>query len=254
MGNSAANSAREKREDISRFVVHLTRDDTETFTNGATARANFITIMDEKRIAAMSAHCLHHAQLPKNAKEFRTACFTETPLNQIGQLVGPIPGRKIKLEAYGFVFLREFIVKSGGQPAIYINSYDGNTHLRDAVNELFRLAQKGKAVNDTLSRLLPFINAMHERYDFTWEREWRVLKGLSFTTSKLVCVILPEDDTDDLRPLMAESGIAAISPGWSYEQIVAELSKQQRATRSVFREKIKALNKGRKASDKKTGE
>jgi hypothetical protein len=122
--------------------------------------------------------------------------------------------------------------------------------LREAVDELFRCAVNDSKPNHLLSRLLPFINAMHERYDFTWEREWRVLKQLKFRLDDVVCVILPEDDTDDLRPIMAESGIAAISPGWTYEQIVAELSSQQKATKAVFEKKIGELNKGNKASKK----
>lgn len=241
--------ARQHREDISRFVVHLTRDDRKSFSNGSIARKNFLTILKEKRIVAYSSHCLHHKKLP-DKPFFKTACFTETPLNHIRQLVGPIPGRQIELEPYGFVFLREFIVKAGGQPAIYINSYDGNTRLRESVDELFRVARDVAPVNTLLSRLLPFINAMHERYDFTWEREWRVLKELKFKHSDLVCVILPDDGDDELRSMMAEGGIAAISAGWSYEQIVAELAKQQRATRSVFRQKIEKLNAGRKSTDK----
>jgi hypothetical protein len=82
-------------------------------------------------------------------------------------------------------------------------------------------------------RILPFINAMHERYDFTWEREWRVLRGLNFKARDIVCVILPPETDKDLKELLAKGGIATISPGWSYEKIVAELAKQQRSTRSL---------------------
>lgn len=250
MGNQSALKAKSNREDISRFVIHLTRDDRESFSNGSTARENFISIMKSKKIIASSAHCLHHKQLPEDNDVYKTACFTETPLNQINQLVGPIKGRKVVLDAYGIVFLREFIVQSGGQPAIYINSYDGNLFLREAVDELFRCALNDAKPNDLLSRLLPFINAMHEHYDFTWEREWRVLKELKFNLSDVVCVILPESDNKDLRPIMAESGIAAISPGWTYEQIVAELSSQQKTTKAVFEKKMGALNAGHKVSKK----
>jgi hypothetical protein len=74
---------------------------------------------------------------------------------------------------------------------------------------------------------------MHERYDFSWEREWRVLGDLRFSNRDIVCVILPADREQPLKERMASEGVATISPGWTYEQIVAELSKQQRIVRSL---------------------
>jgi hypothetical protein len=83
-------------------------------------------------------------------------------------------------------------------------------------------------------RILPFVNAMHERYDFTWEREWRIAGPLDFRYQDLVCVILP-DRRVRLRELMAKAGIAVISPGWIHERIVAELSRQQRSTKRLLK-------------------
>lgn len=74
---------------------------------------------------------------------------------------------------------------------------------------------------------------MHEGYDFSWEREWRIRGDLRFSPRDIVCVILPAQGQDALKERMARSGIATISPGWTYEQIVAELAKQQRTVRSL---------------------
>ena len=74
---------------------------------------------------------------------------------------------------------------------------------------------------------------MHEKYDFTWEREWRVLGDLKFSWSDIVCVILPEEGEDDIKEKLAKVGMAVISPGWNYEQIVTELARQQRQTKSL---------------------
>jgi hypothetical protein len=71
----------------------------------------------------------------------------------------------------------------------------------------------------------------NDTYDFTWEREWRVRGSLNFKLSDLVCVILPSDGAEDLKDACMKSGIAAVSPGWTYEQIVSELAKQQSATK-----------------------
>jgi len=57
--------------------------------------------------------------------------------------------------------------------------------------------------------------------------------NLKFRGRDIVCLILPADREEPLRERMAENGIAVISPGWTYEQIVAELANQQRTTRSL---------------------
>lgn len=165
-------------------------------------------------------------------EKFQVACFTEVPLDQIHLLVGEIPGRQIKLEPYGIVFRKEFIVAKGGQPAIYVNSYNGNNWLRESADALYDASYVNRQLVEKLWRLLPFINAMHEGCDFSWEREWRVRNGLKFSVRDVVCVILPANGEDDLKTRCAEHGIAVISPGWTYEQIVSELARQQRTTRS----------------------
>jgi hypothetical protein len=225
------------RDDISRFIVHLTRDDRHTFTNGSTAHENFLAILKAREILATRPHCLFNEKiktLSKDVREkFNVACFTEAPLNQLHRMVGEIPGRRIALEPFGFVFTKTFIVTSGGQPAIYINSYNGNLWLREAADAVYDIAVVNGALKPKLWRVLPFLNAMHEKYDFSWEREWRVRKGLKFTSGDLVCVILPNDGFDELKEKCARHGLAAISPGWTYEQIVTELAKQQRNTKAL---------------------
>lgn len=229
----------EMREDVSRFVVHLTRDNRKDSSDGAPARTNFLRILKQRKILAIRPHCLHGRKitsLPSEVrKSFNVACFTEVPLNQIRYLVGPIRGRRIHLEPYGFVFNKDFLITKGAQPALYINSYASNTHLREAVDSIFETAKK-RSFKGRIWRLLPFINAMHESYDFTWEREWRTQGSLQFKSRDLVCAILPDGDYNDkIRERLAKSGIAAISPQWTYERIVSELAKQQRRTRLILK-------------------
>jgi len=234
---AAVQGATAGREDISRFVVHLTRDDRRDFTGGQPARDNFLRIMDEERIIAYRPHCLHGKQIPGLSDElqqsFNVACFTEVPLSQLKHLIREIPGRQVKLEPYGFVFTRNFLIGKGAQPAIYINSYGGNAYLRESVDAIWETAKKNK-FKGRIWRLLPFVNAMHEKYDFTWEREWRVLGELSFEMDDVVCVILPPVGNLDIRERLAKAGIAAISPEWGYERIISELAKQQRKTKLIL--------------------
>ena len=53
----------EYREDVSRFIVHLTRDDTDDFDDGKSARNNFFSILKERKVRACQAHCLHRRLL-----------------------------------------------------------------------------------------------------------------------------------------------------------------------------------------------
>lgn len=227
-----------KREDISQFVIHLTRDDRDTFaTGGASAKGNFLAILKSQTVRALRPHCIFNKQIENMPAalqdKFNVACFTETPLNQLHQLVGKIPGRNIELRPYGFVFTKEYLTSKGAQPAIYINSYNNNLWLRESVDAFFALACVNNVLTPKLWRLLPFVNAMHEKYDFSWEREWRTHKDLKFGRSHLVCVVLPSLGEELLKERFAKAGIAVISPGWTYEQIVTELAKQQRATKSL---------------------
>lgn len=238
----------EKREDLSRFVVHLTRDDRED-NDGDTARENFEEILVDKKIISLKPHCVFNNkidEIPNSLKKhFKVACFTEIPLNQIHLLTQKIKGRKIKLEPYGFVFLKEFMISRGAQPAVYINSYDNNLNLRKAVDDLFELAIKRK-FKDSFYQLFPLLNAMHERYDFTWEREWRIVGGLKFSLKDIVCVILPEEGEDDLKEKFAIYGISVVSPGLTYEQIVATLALQQRTTKKIWRKRKSSSDKKKK--------
>lgn len=223
------------REDLSKFVIHLTRDDTNDFSNGDSAFKNLISILKSKSIYAIRPHCIFNKEIndldKEQIKKFKVACFTETPLTQIHLLARKIEGRQIELEPYGIIFKKETLIKNGAQQAIYINSYNGNNYLRECTRALFN---EYKSDNETqLQRIIPYLNAMHERYDFTWEREWRLNEDFCFEISDIVAIILPETGHDKLRNSLAKSGIPIISPGWPYEQIVIELADQQKKTKKI---------------------
>ena len=128
-------------------MVHLTRDDRDTFTEGGKpARSNFLSIITKSTIHPYQPHCLFNKKLsalPTSIRRgFKVSCFTEIPLDQIHLVTGLIKDRQVKLEPYGFVFRREFIIRNGGQPAIYVNSYDRNMWLRESMDDMFDAAVK----------------------------------------------------------------------------------------------------------------
>lgn len=234
----------QKRQDISRFVVHLTRDlvpDDEK----KNARHNLMRMLLDGKIEARNPHCYHNhrmKELPEETQnEFNVVCFTEAPLDQLHHLTGAIEGRKVILQPYGMVFRKEFLLEKGAHPAIYMNGYDGNNWLKHAARDLFNeLKSNGK--QNRAVRFLPFLNAMQESYDFSWEREWRVLSDFNFSTPKdVVAVILPEGKEEKMRDALAEVGVTVVSPGWTYEQIADELATQQSIAKAAFKAKLKAV-------------
>ncbi len=188
------------REDISRFVVHLTSEGAGK-PEGA-ARANLISILTAGKIEARNLHCLHKKKLvalsDEKRKAFQVGCFTEIPLHQIHLLIQPVEGRSVIFKPYGIVFHKKFLVEKGAQPAIYINSYDGRFFHREAADALFDWCESDN-FEGTAARLLPLLNAMHEVYDFTWEREWRVVGDLAFRSNDIVCLIVPAVGDDKLK-------------------------------------------------------
>ncbi|WP_020472403.1 hypothetical protein [Zavarzinella formosa] len=236
--NRRAEVAMEKRGDVSMFMVHLTRDDRNVRTEeqgGRNALDNFINILETRTICALGIHCYHGEYLRKlsaeDQKQFQVSCFTETPLDQIAKLLN-VGSRKINLEAFGFVFKREFLYSKGAQSAIYINDY-GPNQLRDAVNCIYEIGEKNGFAGRSWP-LLPFVNVMHNGHDFMWEREYRVLGDVVFELEDLVCVVLPEDEYK-LRERLGRMGIAAIDPAWGFEKAIMELASQQCKTRKVWK-------------------
>ena len=113
--NKARDGAVEGRKDLSRFVVHLTRDDREDYPRGGqTAGKNFNQIVEDRAIRAYAPHCMHINRIPdKHQRKFAVCCFTEVPLSELHLLTRRIPGRRKKFSDYGLVFSREFLVAKG---------------------------------------------------------------------------------------------------------------------------------------------
>ena len=61
-----------KRNDLSRYMVHLTRDNKADFgKDGRSARGTFIAIWNSLKIRARKAHCLHRRRIKEQNVEYR---------------------------------------------------------------------------------------------------------------------------------------------------------------------------------------
>ena len=230
------------RDDLSRFLVHLTRD-----YDGSTAEENLLAILRRKRIEARNAHCLFAPKISKIGfsdvlkKQFNTVCFTETPLNQLRHLVQEIPGRNIRLRPYGLVFWKANLLEAGANPALYINSKAHGLRelLLKQFDEHFKQLRQHRLFKsqfgddaDAIIRYHALINIMSDRVDFSWEREWRVKGDISIMFDRLVAIIVPNPER--FRKIMDQLfgsklrdellRIPVVCPEWNYEQLVEEMT------------------------------
>lgn len=231
----------DKRTDFSKYLVHLTKDSDEH-----KAIHNLISILEANQIYAGNYHCLFEPLISDKfpnrlAAYFKTVCFTEIPLDQIQNLVANIEYRKIKLKPYGLVFLRDYLLKKGANPAIYINAK--GTNLKKYLLENFRKQFKDITSYEDLRDIkfykeiathYSLINTIDNHHDFSWEREWRLHRHLRFNDKDLVAIICEDQEkfikiccdnfTSERFNLINK--IPIISPFWNYERVIEEFSKK----------------------------
>ena len=230
------------RDDLSRFLVHLTRD-----YNDVLARNNLINILNEQTIEARNAHCLvmhkiNQLGFSKLLKtKFRTVCFTETPLTQIKQLSQDIEDRKIQLKPYGLIFWKNDLFEIGASPAVYINAKGTSISrfLLDEFDSIFKEVKTFKGLKkqekDNYINIVHYyslINVVKDEHDFLWEREWRHHGDYKFEYKDIVAIIannprgfeklckkkLSKDKYELIEKL------PFINPNWAYEELLEELA------------------------------
>jgi len=230
------------REDLSRFLVHLTRD-----YDGDDAANNLISILRDKTIYAKNAHCLVMHKIDQMGlsdllrSEFNTVCFTETPLTQVRQLVSEIKGRKIQLKPYGLVFWKDQLFESGSSPAIYINA-KGTSIAKFLLHEFdsifkgvttFRRLKKVEADHyENIVHYYSLINVVRDKHDFLWEREWRHHGDFKFQYRDIVAIIANNpggfdkwcESKFDKTQYDYLKKIPIINPNWTYEELIEEFA------------------------------
>jgi hypothetical protein len=163
-----------KWRDMSNFVVHFTETE-----------ENLQAILQSGEIRAGGPFgSARNLDLVRDSQ--KSVCLSEIPLDQQIRLMQR-HGR------YGLGFTRDFIRRLGGARVWYL---DQDSPVEIALNEVKRQAMRG-GINpaDEIWKVTPFVDrVMPGRYEFEWEREWRVVGGLRFGLSDLAFVLLPEGD------------------------------------------------------------
>jgi hypothetical protein len=239
MFNKYAARAAQNREDLSPYLVHFTRDNTNHFTKtGKSAHSTFNDIWNQKVIRARRVLCMHRdlirQESPEIQAKFKVACFTESPLTQIKHFVG-VYRRDYRFEGYGFIFKKETLLMKGVSPAQYINQY-GTYSLRAWADRLYEMAKKTNFAG-LLWQGIPFMNSVHSGNDFDWEREWKVRGNVAFRYRELAGVILPERTASKMWHRALDNGVPVISAEWNRDRIEETLAKRPKpkAKRTLVR-------------------
>ncbi len=234
-----------RRTDLSTFVVHLTRA-SETHT--ALEVLADIAASHWLRAGRAFGWAKDHddpASLP--ARSQRTVCFSETPLEHIHLLLGPMdPPREVVMESYGVAYPKMLARSLGINPVWYVDKTPGRdwvtAHALDAIlaSVLTDMALTGKSIDVyEAARLFPFFDFMGTwpstggRKEFWWEREWRCV-GDVFVQEPGVIWLCPEDKIGDLVALSGRPIDPWIDPRWGLEAIIAHLARIPESMVSPF--------------------
>lgn len=208
------------REDISPFLVHLTRD-----VPGRTAGESLRQIIQQRSLRAENMEVsdarfggFTTQMTPEQTlRYFGAVCLTETPINEIHCLL-EIAHRVVNLQPYGLVFLKDKMQRRGVSPVLYISNNtkrNGDTIVR----AMFSLIGSHE---EAAAKLLPLISVFGTKLttpgvswwastnvDFRWEREWRYPScdgPLTFDDDDVFVGICPHAEIDTFEALMPTIG------------------------------------------------
>jgi hypothetical protein len=166
---------------MSDYVVHFTCD-----TDRQSAYHNMLAILGSGTLCARSAFGIARRKAP-SARSQQAVCFSEIPLHLVSRLAA-------QRGAYGIGFTKAFLIERGGAPVWYV---ERGSPTANAVNQLVNLARLDEATFAThVWAITPFVDSPghypNGSYRFEWEREWRHLGDLRFSTNDPAFLIIPD--------------------------------------------------------------
>ena len=197
-------------EDMSQFVVHFT-DDPNVFAE----------IIATGLLRASGPYGFSWARkVPEVAARHYSVCFSEVPLNNLERLIRSHGN-------YGIGFTKDFIRSNHGARVWYVDQRSMQARL---LNEHLEDLTRRKDFSHPMWDLTPFVDlVMPGRYEWDWEREWRVRGDLHFTLSDIAFTVTPDgiDEVSELEfyvtPDMDFAVVATPQPLADYmEKLVQE--------------------------------
>ena len=183
-----------KNTDFSDFLIHLA---------GETDSLNSIMgILSSGVIRAVSAFGYQRDWHSANA-----SCFSEIPPKHLKKLVD-------RRSIHGIAFKKEFMIKSGAQRVWYI---DKDTDLEQQIINLS--IERNDGVSESLKSIFPFIDIVgfhgSSRYEFSWEREWRILGDLFFQPEDVAFLIIPKSHHESAKEFFYDARVESLGPSYT---------------------------------------
>jgi hypothetical protein len=167
--------------DMSDYVVHLTKDPVVLGTILGTGCL----------VAGGPFGFGYFRRLPEVRSRHESVCFSEIPLDQIGRLTR-------RRGNYGIGFTKHFLRRNGGARVWYV---DQDSIQASALNSNLQEATDTGDFKNPIWELTPFMDLVTPgKYEWDWEREWRVRGDLHFTLDDVSFVLTPEG-VDELPAL-----------------------------------------------------
>ena len=195
--------------DMSDYVVHFAKQ-----YDGRSDYDTIMGILSGQVIRAFNIFGIARENAPDPSSQ-RTVCFSETPLHYLGR----IANRRSEL---GIVFRKSFIVSRGGNPILY--AYRDQPLYR-SVHALMA-AGRGNP-NAPIWSMTPFVDAVGGNYNFEWEREWRHIGDLRFTSDDVAFLIIPANLHEAARTFFASAEEDEVGPNYPCPFIDARWNQQQ---------------------------
>lgn len=165
-------------EDITPWVVHFTR-----------SADSLKSILDDREIRASSTATGWGFSLELVQQVQRSASFTEVPRSQYKRI------RKLHGD-YGIVFEKKYLIRKGGARVWYV---DSDSDVGRGLDSCVQRLQEANSWSHPFWQLTPFIQQVHAKMQFEWEREWRIPDGLCFVKKHVVGLVMPRADIDSFR-------------------------------------------------------
>lgn len=244
-----------RRTDLSTFVVHLTRD-----TSNSSGREAILSILQSHTVEAKNVYGMARGlaeKFPEVEETQRTVSFTETPLEHTWMMCRDIESRSIRFSGHGIAFTKSFARKKGVNPVWYLDITPGHDWLTPPINSLVEdvRTELARAESDAaelaqssaILKLTPFIEQMGPmnsggRKEFWWEREWRHVGDLGFHPFDIVVVFAPEGEHDELEDELKESetGYSGrmmptfVDVKWGLERMISAMARVRDADLGPF--------------------
>lgn len=187
--------------DMSEYAVHFTKGD-----GSRDAHSVMMTILASGQLKASGRFGAARG-LGRLGKTQQSICFSEVPLDRLDRLV-------TRRSTYGIAFTQEFLISNGGARVWYV---DGRGGVADTIRDMVssRVVQ-GIDPHDDFWRLTPFLDlpSAEYKYQFEWEREWRVPNNLNFEPKDVAFLFIPENLHSSARSFFQKASDQNDGPGY----------------------------------------